>query len=168
MSSLPFLAVKVANTLIMCHSDQVFIVLSDSQDQKLLMHHWHLFLGCGNQHVSFLFTDKNSQYNHFGFMWLCSPLIAENVRLKIMDALLILTLMTDGQSLDDHQFYAIMRIEVIANKYIISMYKHLHPKASRPVNFWSITRHDISAINGIGLSRPSTFSWQSTACRSIQ
>jgi len=33
------LGLKAANSLFMCHSEQVLFWLSDSQDQKLLTHH---------------------------------------------------------------------------------------------------------------------------------
>jgi len=95
MSTLAFLALKVANTLIMSQSDHVFFWLSDSEDQKSLTHRWHSFPGWVNKRVTILFTYKNRQYNHFGKMWLCSGLFDENVRRQIVDTLMTLNLMTN-------------------------------------------------------------------------
>jgi len=96
-------------------------------------------------------------------MWLCSRLFAENVRLKNVDALLMLNLMTYWQSVGAQQLYVKMHIVVIGSQWIISMYKHLHPNASKPLNCWSTTRHIIWVINGIGPSRSSAFGRQLSA-----
>jgi len=77
MLSQAFLAVETANTLIICHSDQVFLLLSDSQDQNSLAHWWHSFLGRGNECVTILFSYKNGQYNHFGRIPLHSLLVPQ-------------------------------------------------------------------------------------------
>jgi hypothetical protein len=50
-------------------------------------------------------------------------------------------------------------------KYILLM--HLHPKASKPLNLWSTTRHVIWVINDIGRLCYSAFGQQLTACRFI-
>ena len=43
------------------------------------------------------------------------------------------------------------------------MYKHYHPNASKPLNFWSTTRHILWVINEVGPSRSSAFGRQLTA-----
>jgi len=43
------------------------------------------------------------------------------------------------------------------------MYKHLNPKPSKPLNFWSTTWHFVWVINEVGLSRCSAFGRQLTA-----
>jgi len=68
-------------------------------------------------------------------MSLRSPLIAKNVRVKIVDAPSTLTSMTLLQSLDGQQLYGKMHTVVLGSQYIVSMYKHLHRNAARPVNF---------------------------------
>jgi len=126
MSTVVFLAIKAANPLIMCSSDHVFVWLSNSQDHKWLTHRWRSFPGLVLERVTILFAYTNRQYNHFGRMLLCSCLFAKNVRLKIIDALLTLTLMTYWQSVGAQQLYVKMHIVVIGSEYIVSMYKHLH------------------------------------------
>ena len=152
LSSLAFLAFKAAKTMFICHSDEAFIWLSDPPDQKSLTHRWHSFPGCGHKCVTFIFDYKNGQFNHFGRMGQCCTLLAENVRPKIVDAPVMLILVTYSQSLDDQQLYGIMHRVVVGSQWIISIYKHLHPKASKPLNFWSTTRQVIWARNEVGLS----------------
>jgi len=65
MLSLSFLALKSAYTLIVYHSDQVLFWVSESQDQKSLMHRRRSFHRWGNDHVTFIFTDNNGQDSHF-------------------------------------------------------------------------------------------------------
>jgi len=141
--------------------------LSDSQDQKLLTHRWWSFPGLVNKRVPILFAYTNCKYNHFGRMWLCSCLFAENVSLKIVDAQLTLNLMIYWQSVGAQQLYVKMHIVVIGSQWIISMYKHLHPNASKPLNFWSSTWHIIWVINDVGPSHSSAFGWQLTAYTSV-
>lgn len=167
MSSQPFFAVKATFTWIICHSDQVSFLLLDSQDKIFLTNGCHPFLEWGNNHVTFSFAYKNSQYNHCGRMWLCSPLIAEKVCLKIVNTPLTLNLMIYQQSLDNHQLYAKVYIVVMGSPYSVSMCTHLHPKALRPLNFWSTPRYSIWAIKDIGLSHFSAFGQQLTAYKSI-
>jgi len=150
----------------MCHSDEGYSLLSESEAQKPLTHHWRSFPGWGNEHVTFLFTYINGQYNHFGRMWQCSPLIADNVRPKIVEAPLTLTSMTYKQSLDAQQLDAKMHAVVVGRQWIVSMYKYSLRKASKPLNFSSTTTHITWVINDVALSGYSTFSWQFTACRS--
>jgi len=54
-------------------------------------------------------------------MWLCSFLIAESVRIKIVDAPLMLTLKTYTQLLYTQQLYAKKHVIIIDNQYIVSM-----------------------------------------------
>ena len=56
MSSLALSAVKASNTLSIYQRDQVLFLFSDSPDQKLLPHRWHLCLGCGNECVTSFYT----------------------------------------------------------------------------------------------------------------
>jgi len=88
-------------------------------------------------------------------MWLCSRLFVENVRLKIVHAPLPLNLLRYWQSVGAQLLYVNMHILIIGSQWILSMYKQLHPKASKPLNFWSTTRHISWVINGIGPSRSS-------------
>jgi len=99
MSSLAFLASEAADTSIVCHSDQVLFCLSDPQDQKSLMHRWDSCSGRGNKGATIVFTYNNSLYNPFGRMLLYSPLFAEYVKPKIVDAPLIVL-----ATVPDHHF----------------------------------------------------------------
>jgi len=85
-------------------------------------------------------------------MWLCSPLIAENITRKIVDALLMLTLKTCQQSLDVEKLYTKMHTVIIDSQWIMSKYNHLNPKASRPRDFWCSTIRIIVAIDVDDLS----------------
>jgi len=100
-------------------------------------------------------------------MWLCNHSIAENVIPKIVDASLTLNLITYYQPVDAQQLYVKMHIVGIGSQYIISMYKHLHPNASKRLNFWSTTGHDVWVINDIVLSHSSAFGRELTAYQSV-
>jgi len=141
--------------------------LSDSQDQTWLTDHWRSFPRFVNERVTIFFDFKNRQCNHFGRLLLCSCLFAENVRLKIVDAPLTLNLMTYWQSLGAYQLYVKMHIAVIGSQEIVSMYKHLHPNASKLLNFWSTTRHIIWVLNDIGPSWSSAFGQKLTVYKSV-
>jgi len=60
-----------------------------------------------------------------------------------------------------------MHIAIIDSQYIISMYNHFHPKASRPLCFWATTTLNIWAMNDVGLSHCSAFGCQFKAYRTI-
>jgi len=141
--------------------------LSDSQNRKSWTHRWRSFPGLVNEHVTILFAYKNRQYNHFGRMWLCSCVFAENVRLKIVDNPFTRNLMTYWQSVGAQQLYLKMHIVIIGSQSIISMYQHLNPNASKPLNFWSTTRHIIWVIDDVGPSRSTAFGRQLTAYNSV-
>jgi len=106
MSSLAFLHIKAADSLIMDWHSYIGIWLPKIQDQKLLMLDWHSFPGWGNKHIALLFTYKDGKYFLFGKMWLCTTLIADRVRIKIIDTPLTLTLMSYWQSLASQQLHA--------------------------------------------------------------
>ena len=59
----------------------------------------------------------------------------------------------------------IMKTVIIDCQYIVSMYNHLHSKASRHISFWSTTIHVICAMNDIGPSQFSTSGREYTAYR---
>jgi len=96
-------------------------------------------------------------------MWLCSCLYAENVRLEIVDAPLTLNSMTYWQSVGTQQLYVKIPMVVIGSQKIVPRYKHLHPDASKPHNFWATARHILWVMNDVGLSRSSTSGQQLTA-----
>jgi len=141
--------------------------LLDSQDHESLTHRWHSFPGLVNERVNILFAYENRQYNHFGRMWLRSLVFAENVRPKIVDAPLTLNIMTYWQSVGAQQVYVKMHMVVIGSQWIISMFKHFHPNASKPLNIRSTTRHIIWVINGVGPSCSSASGRQLTAYISV-
>jgi len=60
-----------------------------------------------------------------------------------------------------------MHIVIIESQYIVSMYNHLHPKASTPPCFWATTTQDIWEMNDVVSSCHSRFGWQLTAYTSI-
>jgi len=66
--------------------------------------HWPLFLGCRNESVICLLPYNADRYIHFGRMWQCCSLIAECIRMKIIDNQLTLTLITLKQPLWSQQF----------------------------------------------------------------
>lgn len=131
------------------------------------MHHWGTFLRWGTEHVGFLCMCKNIQYNHVGRMWPCSSLITKNIKLKIINTPLTLTLKTYQQSLYTQQLFTKLPTVVIDSKYIISMYNHLHWKASQFLNFWSTTVLIISTIYDTGLPRSNTLVRHFNVCRPI-
>jgi len=96
-------------------------------------------------------------------MWLCTPLIDDRVRLKIVDALLTLTVMTYKQSLDVQQLYG-NRIVILDSQYIVSMYDRIHPKVSRPP---ASTIHVLCTVNDVGTVDFRPFGLQFTAYRFI-
>ena len=75
-----------------------FVWLSASHDQIWFTHRWHSFPGWVNKSVTILCTYKNCQYSHFGRMWLCSHLVAENVGPKLVDTQLNNILAVSGCS----------------------------------------------------------------------
>ena len=85
------------------------------------------------------FCLLNRQYIHFGRMKLYSHLFAGNVRLTIVDARLTHKLLTYSQSVDAQQLSSKIHTVVIGSRLIISIYKHLNPTASKPLNFCSTT-----------------------------
>jgi len=100
-------------------------------------------------------------------MWLPSCLFAENLKLQIVDALLTLHLMTYWQSVGAQLLYVKMHRFVMGSQWIVSMYKHLHPNSSKPLNFWCTTKHIIWVINGVGPSHSNACGWQLTAYISL-
>jgi len=141
--------------------------LWESQDQRLLMHCWRSFQGLVNERVTNHFAYNNYLCNWFRRMWLCSHLFAENVRLKIIDAPLMLNWMTYWQSVGAQQLYVKLYIVVIGSQWIVSIHKPLDPNASKPPNFWSTTQHIIWLINGIGPSCSSAVGRQLAAYISV-
>jgi len=113
---LVFLGLQAASTLMMCNSDQFFFLLSESQDQKSLMHRWRSIPGCVNKRVTIVFTYENCHYKHVGRMWLCSHLFAENVTPKVVETPLTLNSMTYLQLVDAHQVYANMHTVIIGSQ----------------------------------------------------
>jgi len=77
-----------------------------TQWQKSLMLHWRSFSGCGNKWVSDFFRYYAVQYIHFGRRWQHSLLVEKYTKLKILDALLTLTLITSKQPLYNEYWHA--------------------------------------------------------------
>jgi len=100
-------------------------------------------------------------------MWQCSSLSAECVRLKIVDALLMLTVITSKQPSYTQYLYAKNGILIIDIQYWICKYYHFHPGASLTLNFWSTSIHIIWARSNVALSYSCTFGRQFTTCRSF-
>jgi len=98
---------------------------------------------------------------------LCSLLIAECVRLRIINALLTLTSITSKQRSYTQLLYATNRILIIDIHHWVSEYYHLHPGALLPPNVWSTSSQVIWARNDVALSHTCAFGWQFTPCRSF-
>jgi len=135
--------------------------------QKSSTQRWQSFPGWGNECVTLVVTCKTGQYNHVWRIWLCSPVFAKFVRSKIVDAPLMLTLMTYQQSLDAPQLCVKMHTVIIASQWIVSMDRHLHPNASKRLHFGSTTGHMIWVMIDVCQSCYSAFGQQLTACRSV-
>jgi len=116
MSTLAFWALKAANTLIMCYSDHVFCFIIRLTRPKIVDASLTLISRIGQRALTIFFAYRTRQYNHFGRLWLCSCLFAENVELKIIDALLMLNLMTYWQSVGAQQLYVNMHIVIIGSQ----------------------------------------------------
>jgi len=128
---------------------------------------WCSFLGWGNERVIWLFGYNANRSIHFGRMWQCSLLIAECVRLKIVDALLTLTLLTSKQPSYIQWLYAINRLFIIDIQYCVCGYYHLHPGSLLPLNFWSTSIHIFWVRDDVAPSQLCAFRWQFTAWRSF-
>ena len=83
-------------------------VFSTMQCQKSLTLRWHSFLGSSNDIVCSIFAHTGRQYYHFGQMPLHSPVIIQDVRPEMVDALLTLISMT-GQYACGFQFSLLSR-----------------------------------------------------------
>jgi len=106
MSSLAFVHIKAADTTIMGSHSCIAIWLSKIEDQKSLMLHWRSFLEWGNDRFALLFAYDDDQYSIFGRMWVLTPLIAACLRIKIIDTLLTVTVITYQQSMDAQKLYS--------------------------------------------------------------
>ena len=100
-------------------------------------------------------------------MWHCSPGIAECVRLKIVDALLTLTMISSTQPSYSQKLCATNRIWIFNIQHCVSEYYHLYQGALLPLNFWSTSIHVIWAGNDVALSHSCACGRQFTACRSF-
>ena len=138
------------------------------QGPKLFTLHWCSFLGCGNKPVISLFHYNAHQYIHFASMWQCHPLIAECVRLNIIDTLLTLTLITSKQPLYTQQLYAMYHIHIIDIQYWVCMWYCLHPGVLLPLNFWSTAIHTIWGRDEVAFTHSHAFGQQFAPCRSLQ
>jgi len=98
-------------------------------------------------------------------MWQWSPLIAECVRLKIVDALLTLPFITLTQPSYTHYMYATNCILIIDIQHCISEYYHLHPGSLLHHNFWSTSIQGIWARNEMALLHSCAFGRQFVARR---
>jgi len=109
MSSLAFLPVTAASTVVMSKCYSTPQGLSNIQDQKSLTLQWHLYLVYGMEHVTCLFTYTHNEYFCIEWMWLCTPVVTSWVRQLIVDAQLTLTLQLTlepyQQSLGAQQFH---------------------------------------------------------------
>ena len=123
-------------------------------------------LGCGNERVICLFRYNTDQYILIGRMWQCSPLIAECVRLKIGDTLLILTSITSKRPLYLHSLDTTIHIHSIDIQYCVCMNCRLHPGVLLHLNFWSAAIHTIWVRDDVALSHSHAFIRQFVACRS--
>jgi len=117
--------------------------LSKRNGQRWLILHGHYVSGWGTELIACLFSYKANQSIYFGRMWQCSPLIAKCLRLKIVEALLTLTLHTSIQWSYSQWMYARNCTVIIDNQYWVVLYYPLHPVALWPLNVWSTTFHVI-------------------------
>jgi len=113
------------------------------------------------------FGYNADQYIHFGTIGQCSPLIAECVRLKIIDNLLMPILITSKQHLYTQYLYATNHIHIIDIQYCIVMYYRFHPRVLLPFNFCSTAIHPIWVRDNVALSHSCTFGRQFMACGSF-
>jgi len=100
-------------------------------------------------------------------MWQCSPLIAKCVRLKIVDTLLTLTLITSKQPVYTQSLYATNHIQIIDIQYCVCKYYRLHPGVLLPLYFKWTAFHTVWVRYDVALSHSSAFGWQFAACRSF-
>jgi len=138
-----------------------------TQCQKLLMLCGPSCLGCGNIHVVDLFHHNVDKYIQLGRMRQCSPLIAKFVKLRIVDALLTLTLIWLKQPSFTKSVDPTNRIHNTDIQHCVCKYYHSHPGALLPLNFWSTAVHTIWVRHDIARSYSSAFCQQFTACRSV-
>jgi len=113
------------------------------------------------------FTLLNPSPTNKWSMWQCCPLFAEFVTLKIVDALLTLTLITSQRPWYTHYLYAMNCILIIDIQHWVSEYHNLHPGALLHLNFWSTSIHIFWVRNDMALSHSCAFGRQYTACRSF-
>jgi len=98
MLSLELSQRNAAHSAIMGWSHRMALGLSKMQCQESLMLRWRSFSGWSNECVTCVFGYTADQSIYFARMQQCRPLIAEYVRLTIMDGPLTLTLNTSKQS----------------------------------------------------------------------
>ena len=114
-----------------------------------------------------LFSYNADQHIHFGRMWQGSPLIADCVRVKIVDALLTLTLITFKQMSDTQKLYTMNRIHIIEIHHCVLKYYRMHQEAWLPLNFWSTDVHAIWVRDDVGKLQSCAFGRKLTACRTF-
>jgi len=100
-------------------------------------------------------------------MWLFSPVIAETVRLKIIDTPFMLTILQYFHLLDVQQLYAMMHTVIIDCQYVSSMYKDCYPNGLKTVDIWATNVRIIRVIHNIRQWSSSAFGLQLTACWSV-
>jgi len=91
-------------------------------------------------------------------------LIVESVRLEMVDAPLRLTLNRFQPSLNVQWLYDMNQWTTIDNEWIVSMYDHLHPESSWPLNFRTTTIHVISVMDDEASEHSHTFGRQFKLC----
>lgn len=74
----------------LCHNTALALFLM--QGQQWLIFGWHSSFGWGNQSVFYFFSYNAGQYIFPSSRWQCCPMIFKCARLKIVNALLLLTL----------------------------------------------------------------------------
>jgi hypothetical protein len=138
-----------------------------TQCQKSLTLRWRSFVWCGSDWVICFFRNNADLYIRFGRMGQCSPLIAQWVRLKIVDTRLTHTLITSKQPLYTELFCAMNDIHIFDIRYCVRMYCRLHPGLLLPLNFWSTDIYTSWVRNDVALSHSRPVGRQLTACRSF-
>jgi len=79
-------------------------------------------------------------------------------RWRSVDAHLTAIVTVIGCSTIVHRMQAV----IIDSQYIVSMYNHMYPQASRPLSFWATSTHVIWMMNEVGELHFSALGWQCT------
>ena len=134
---------------------------------KIVDHPWTLIFRTCQRAFHFPFSLKRLPTFSLWKYVTSSPLIADGVRLKIVDTQLTLTSITSKQRFYTQWMYATNHIHSIGIQYSICMYYHLHPGVLLPLNFKSTAIHAIWVRDEVALLHSHTFSREFMACWSF-